>query len=316
MPRQKWETPAATAYCNGLSEGSRRTIHQSLESIALSLYAQRKRNQAKWDWTNITPEEVRALRRDLVERLAPATVNKMMAALRGLMREYRRQGLITELQYQAIAQIEPVKNARKKESRTLRDIEIKALFRSCSQDITATGRRDAALLAVMLTGGLRSEELTELNLADVDLAGQRYLVRSAVPERERWVQLGRAGTQALRDWIAIRGNAEGALLCPVDKGGTIRLRRLTGTALLGILSRRSKAAGIDLATTRDLRRTLIVRLIAAGMDLEHVRERVGHLSWFTTGTYQDFADDLKRLGPVTLELPYAGSDGQGTKPRR
>ncbi len=281
------------SYLQGLAPGSRRTLELSLLTLARSL-EQQKLLAPGWDWADLTGERVRQLRQGLAEHYAPATVNKMLAALRGLMRTYRRQGLIDELRYQGIAQVGPMSDRRRTPSRTLTEREITALLRGCDRDITAAGRRDAALLTLLLTGGLRSEEVVELEAADVDLRARRFHVRSSVKEHDRWLKLDAAGSARLKAWLAIRGDWRGALLNPVDKGGTIRPRRLTSTALLGILARRAQSVGLTALTTRDLRRTCIVRLIAAGLDLEQVRQRVGHLSWLTRGAYRELASELKR----------------------
>ena len=259
---------------------------------------------ASLDWATLDEDAVRWLRSELAERYAPATVNKTLAAVRGLLRVYRREGRISEQQYQAVARVGPMSDFRRRDSRALRDAEVAALFDSCADDPTAAGRRDAALVAILLTGGLRSEELTELDAGDVRAPQRRLVVRSDLTGRGRELELSAPAVAALRDWLAVRGPDAGPLLCPVDKGGTIRLRRLTATAVLGILQRRAKAAGIEPVSARDLRRSLIVRLIAAGCALPVVRDRVGHLSWLTTAAYRELAADLAKLGAVTLELPY------------
>ncbi len=40
-------------------------------------------------------------------------------------------------------------------------------------------------------------------------------------------------------WLAVRGDAPGPLLCPVNKGKRVTLRRLTSQAVLFILQRRA-----------------------------------------------------------------------------
>jgi len=96
----------------------------------------------------------------------------------------------------------------------------------------------------------------------------------------------------------------GPLLLPVDRGGIIRFRRLTDQAIYEILKRLAARAGVEHITARDLRRTLVVALIASGLDLQAVQKRVGHASWMTTAMYQSIVKrrDLPRSAP--LEVPY------------
>jgi site-specific recombinase XerD len=309
-------------YLGSLGAGSRRTLRQSLDRIAFLLTGGTDPaiDAGAFAWPTLTGARLRALRTQLVEHYAPATVNKMLAAVRGLMRTCRDRGLIDEARYQQIAQVKPMADWTRTLSRTLTDAEVAALYRAAGDDRSAAGRRDAALLTILLTGGLRSEEVTELNVGDVDLDGRTFHVRSALAERDRVVPMdlpgpdrrAAPGAAALRDWLELRrvtgdddaGAERQPFLLGVDKGGTIRLGRLTGTALLGILGRLSQRAGIAAASTRDLRRSCIVRLIAAGHSLDLVRTRVGHLSWLTEKAYQELAGDLRQLGPVHLGLPY------------
>ena len=52
----------------------------------------------------------------------------------------------------------------------LKEEEISALFKVCEQDLTPTGYRDAALFAILRSGGLRRGEAVKLNLKDFNLS--------------------------------------------------------------------------------------------------------------------------------------------------
>jgi len=314
------------AYLEALGAGSRRTIEQSLAVITTLLTKPKPRTVAPrqagaeltigqepadprgFDWGTIDQAAVARLRRELAERYAPATANKILAALRGVLRVCRDQGRINEAQFQAATRFDGIKSFAAAESRVLSEAELKRLFRGCAEDGTAAGRRDAAALAIFLATGLRREEAVALDVGDYDPRPRKRTlhIRSDIAERDRVAELGKPACAAIDHWLEARGHDEDAadtpLLLPVDKGGTIRTRRLTTQAIYGIVIRAAKRAGLPHTTTRDLRRTCIVRLIRAGLDLDQVRQRVGHASWLTTAAYQVMAEEAGRL--KTPDLPY------------
>ncbi len=316
-PAPPTETGPMAAYLDALGAGSRRTMAQALGVIAAMLSGPPDVNPqdidpAAFNWAGLDQDAVARLRRELAERYAPATANKMLAALRGVMRVCRDQGRISEAQFQAAARFDRIKDFAATESRVLSEAELRKLFRGCAKDGTAAGRRDAAALAIFLSTGLRREEAVALDLADYNPRPRKnprkrtLHIRSDIAERDRVTELGEPACAAIDHWLEARGHDDDAtdapLLLPVDKGGTIRRRRLTTQAIYGIVTRAADRAGLSHTTTRDLRRTCIVRLIRAGLDLDEVRQRVGHASWLTTAAYQVLAKEAGKL--KTAALPY------------
>ena len=286
------------AYLEALGAGSRRTIRQSLGVITVMLGGEEvapEGDPRRFDWARVDQDAVARLRRELAERYAPATVNKMVAALRGILRVCRDQGRISEQRFQTATRFDRVKDFRAAESRVLSKAELDRLFRACADDGTAAGRRDAALLAIFLNAGLRREEATELDITDYDVGARTLHIRSGIAERDRLTEMGEQAGQAIDHWLDARGTDPGALILPVDKGGTIRFRRLTAQAVYGIVNRAAQRTGINHTTTKDLRRTCIVRLILAGLSITQIRQRVGHLSWLTTAAYRALAVEAGKL---------------------
>jgi len=293
-------------FLESLSEGSRRTMRQALDRMAgLIAGADEPLDAVAFRWAKVEQSHALKLREDLAERFSAATANKMVSALRGVMRACRTMGLIDESHYQQVARLSMVKDFREKASRVLTCSEVAALFGACAQDSTPAGRRDAALLAIFLMAALRRTEAIELNLNDYDPRRRDLMVRSPIPERNRIVRFAMRCHEMMLGYLAVRGKDAGALLLPVDKGGTMRLRRLTDQAIYSIMQRMSERAKIKPVTTRDLRRTCVTHMIAAGMSLERVRMSVGHLSWLTTAAYQSFADDYRKTDGLQFDdLPY------------
>lgn len=297
------QSPAA-AYLAGVGAGSRRTMQQSLVSIAAML-AGRGADPVKVRWEALTRADTTALRADLGERFAPATANKMLSALRGVLRQARRMGLMSEGQFQSAASLEMIKSAPVNTRCDVDDAAVAALFSACTKEPGAAGRRDAALLAIFLSSGLRRSEVCALDMTDYDPASGVLHIRGHGPEFNRFVILPPPARLAVADWCEARTPVPGPLLLPIDRGGIVRFRRLTDQAVYDIVGRVCARAGLAALTQRDLRRAYVLSLIRAGKEAKEVQELAGHASWLTTATYMRMAADKESKTYDIGTLPYS-----------
>jgi integrase len=245
-----------------------------------------------------------ALRTLLAERYKPATANKMLAALRRVLLEARRLGLMSPDDYAHAADIAAIKGRSLPPGRALSMGELSALMRACSADRTAAGPRDAALMALLSRSGLRRSEVVALDLVDYVLESGAITVRSGKGRKDRTTYLDGGAAAALADWLTVRGAAAGALLCPVNKAGTITIRRLSDQAVLGALQKRATQATVKGFSPHDLRRTFISDLLDAGADIATVQRMAGHASPETTSRYDRRGEATKRRAASLLHLAY------------
>ena len=110
-----------------------------------------------------------AVRAHLVEKYQPSTVNRMLASLRGALEETWRLGLMDAETYRRAIDVPIVRGAVLPRGRALDSGELGELFQACTDDPSAMGRRDAAMLAVFYSTGMRRAELAGLGVADLDL---------------------------------------------------------------------------------------------------------------------------------------------------
>jgi len=302
-PDRALASSPAAAYLAGVGKGSRRTIQQSMTSLA-SMLTGAETDPTKVRWEKLRRADTIRLRSELKERFAPATANKMLSVLRGVLRAARDLKLMKEGDFQTAASLEMVKPSVAAPPIAITAKALKALFEACARDATASGRRDAALLAIFLCSGLRRAEASALDMSDWDAATGRLHIRGERPEYDRLVVLPKPARRAVGDWLVIRTAEPGPLLLPVDKGGLIRFRRMTDQAIYDIFGRIAGRAGIPGVTLRDLRRAYVVSLIRRGNAMEEVQYLVGHASWLTTASYRALAE--KTAGPTyeIESIPY------------
>jgi hypothetical protein len=106
------------------------------------------------DWAALRYQHTEAIRAKLAETRAPAGVNKIVAALRGALREAWRLGLMDAETYQRAADLPSVRGEALSRGRALTGRQIQKLFTACAGDHTVNrvhhghasmGRRDRGL---------------------------------------------------------------------------------------------------------------------------------------------------------------------------
>jgi len=294
----------AAIYLTRLAPGSRRTMRAALTTIA-GLLTDGAADCFALPWHLLRYPHTQAVRAMLAARYAPATTNKHLAALRGVLAEAWRLGLMDGADYQRAVDLPSVRGGTLPRGRALTPGELRALFAVCADGAPA-GMRDAAILAVLYGGGLRRAEVVSLDMSDYHAETGALTVRHGKGDKARIVYLTGGGKDAVAAWIARRGNAVGPLFLPINKGGTITPRRMSDQAVLALVRRRAARAGVGHFSPHDLRRTFISDLLDAGADIATVQKLAGHASVATTGRYDRRGEHAKQRAAALLHVPYQG----------
>lgn len=162
---------------------------------------------------------------------------------------------------------------------------------------SSVGKRDRALLELLYGTGLRRAECARLDVSDMDLHSGTLLVRNGKGRKDRLVPVPERAARALDLYlhearpILLRRAGELALFLTAWWG-----RRLSIGALVQILQRHARAAGIERVHLHALRHTCATHLLRGGADIRHVQEILGHRWIKTTALYTrvDLAD-LRRV---------------------
>lgn len=307
------QAPAAV-YLSSLGSGSRRTMKTSLDTIAGILTG--NPDCFACDWSKLRFQHTAAIRSKLVETvsetgkpLAPAYVNKMLCALRGTLKAAWRLGQMSSEDYMRAVDIPSVIGSSLPAGRGLESGEISALMAVCENDPGPAGARDAAILAVLYSAGLRREELVNLDLGSYNRETGKLMVRGK-RSKVRTAYLVNGASLAMSDWLKIRRNEPGPLFLPVNKGGTIGTSRLTCQAVYNLLQKRAGEAGCRSFSPHDLRRTFVSDLLDNGADIATVARMAGHASVGTTARYDRRSEQAKVKAAGLLHVPYHGRFGR------
>jgi site-specific recombinase XerC len=299
------ERNPAEIYLAGLSATGRRSMAQKLKVVAGILGYTDPRFVA---WEQLQFEHVVAIRTSLSEGgLAPATVNATLAAIRGVAKAAWSLDSFSSETYSRIAAVKGLHTSRLPSGRALSAGEVAALFNNCFEDETPAGRRDAAILALLLGAGLRRAECADLVLSDYNAEEQRVKVRGK-GDKQRLMPLPDSANQAVRDWLVVRGEWEGPLLCRVRKDGVIEKESITAQAIYKALTKRGRGAKVARFSPHDLRKTYASGLIDVSGDISTVSRLLGHASVDTTAIYDRRGEAAKRKVTDSLHLPSRTRD--------
>jgi site-specific recombinase XerD len=284
------------------SAHSRRTMGAALARIA-ALASDGQLDVLKFPWHQLRYRHTQLIRARFAADYSPAGANLRLAALRGVLKEAFRLGLMSAEDFHRAADLPSVRGSALPRGRALSAGEIRALFAACEADTSPAGPRDAAFLALLYAGGLRRSEVVTLDLGDYDAEEGQLRVKGK-GRRERMVHVHGGAAQALAAWLDARGDAPGPFLCPVDRGGRVEIRRLTSQAVLLACRKRADEAGVDRFSPHDLRRSFIGDLLDAGVDISTVQRMAGHAQVTTTARYDRRPEAQKRKAAQKLHVPY------------
>ena len=218
--------------------------------------------------------------------LAPGTINVRLAAIRRLAYEAADSGLLSP---ELAAGIRRVKGARRLGVRLgnwLTAEQARTLWQLPNAE-TVKGKRDRAILSILLGCGLRRRELAELTFdhlqqredhwAVVDLIGKAGHMRTVpVPD---WVK------QITDEWVVVAGVGSGRLFRCVSRSGTVWGEGITEKVVWHVVKEFAARLGVPKLAPHDLRRSCARLCHTAGGELEQIQFLLGHVSVQTTEKY-------------------------------
>jgi integrase/recombinase XerD len=303
LPTRPLDRNPAAVFLARLSLRSRRTQAGALATVAEILTGIRQ-DPLTVPWHDLRYEHTQAVRAALAERYAPATANTMLAALRGVLKEAWRLGLMDAEDMHRAVDLPAVRGETLPRGRGLSQGDFRALFDACAAVPGPSGVRDAALLSALYVGGVRRSEAVALDLDDYDPSTGALTIRHGKSNKARIVYLRNGGQTALNDWVEVRGSEPGALFFRIRRGGNIIPARMTDQAVLDILRRRAQEARIASCSPHDLRRSMISDLLDAGADISTVQKLAGHANVTTTQRYDRRGEETKKAAASLLHVPY------------
>lgn len=217
------------------------------------------------------------------EGFSKKSVARKVASLRSFFKFLKRRAAI--LSNPAIALVTP--RVEKRLPSFLDEEAVKELMKQPDRT-TPDGLRDAAILEVFYSTGIRLSELVGLNVGDID--GEKGLIKvTGKGRKQRIIPIGREAMSALRDYWGRRQEAREGM----NRRNDLRPAFLSDAGervypqMVGNIVKRyiSKVSELHKRSPHVLRHSFATHLLNRGADLKAVKELLGHESLSTTQVY-------------------------------
>ncbi len=250
------------------------------------------------DFRIVNRSHIIAWRKDLETRgLAGATMRSKLAALSSLFDHLCEANAVTH---------NPVKGVKRPKVETyegktpaLGDHQARALLEAPADD-TLKGKRDRAILSVLLFHAFRREELCKLKVKDItERRGVKYFRVHGKGGKIRYVPCHSGTLERIDDYLTLSGHGgddNGALFRPVRNNVTGGLDgAITADGVYRMIREyavTAKIAKIERLGAHAMRATAATNALDHGADIAKVQEMLGHANIQTTRIY-----DRRKIRP-------------------
>lgn len=225
------------------------------------------------------------------------SAERAVYALRALLRYLHVQGLIDQPLAGGVLSV-----ARRREDlpRGLSDEQVRVMLDSCDRS-TRIGRRDYAVLLVLVRLGLRCSEIAALTLEDVDWRAGEIVIRGKGSRIDRLPLPADVG-EALADYLCRgRPRGYGRLLF---LNGRAPIAGLSRDTVSMVVVRACRRVGMPPVRAHRLRHTVATELLRRGAGLAEIGQVLRHQDQRTTSIYAK----VDRAALSRLALPWPGSE--------
>lgn len=228
------------------------------------------------------------------EGLKPSTVQNYIIAARLFFQWTEQAGIYPNV----AAHIKGAKLDRAHKKDYLTTDQVQSILHAINGD-SLKDKRDFAMLSLMITGGLRTIEVSRANIGDLRTVGNAtvlYLQGKGREEKTEYVKIAAPVERAIRQYLSRRkdaSNAEAPLFTSTSNNS--KGERLTTRSIRATAKKRMQAAGYDSErlTAHSLRHTAVTLALLAGRDITEVQQFARHANITTTMIYNHALDKAK-----------------------
>jgi integrase len=234
---------------------------------------------------------------------SPSTINVRLAAVRRLAYEASDAGLLSPDLAAGIARVKGAKRLGVRIGNWITAEQGKVLIQSSTPD-TLRGKRDRAILALLLGCGLRRAEIVKVRIEDIQLREEHWVIADLVGKGRhiRTVPIPAWVKRAIDEWTVTSEITSGPVFRRINKEGRIWGYGLTSKSIWHVVKLAAQRIGIPNLAPHDLRRTCARLCHLAGGELEQIQFLLGHVSVLTTERYLGSKQKLRHAVNDNLGL--------------
>ena len=234
---------------------------------------------------------------------APSTINLRLAAVRRIAYEAADSGLLSPELAAGIRRLKGVRRLGVRVGNWLTAEQGKRLLQAGSVD-SLRGKRNRAMLAMLIGCGLRRAELLGLTMNSSQLREEHWVIADLAGKggHIRTVPIPFWVKKAVDVWTEAAQITEGRVFRSINKAGKIWGNGMTPKVLWEVVKAAAGRAGIDKLAPHDLRRTCARLCHLAGGELDQIQFLLGHVSIQTTERYLGCKQKLRIAVNDKMEL--------------
>ena len=223
----------------------------------------------------------------------PTTVQNYITATRLFFQWTEEEGI-----YQNIAShVKGAKLDREHKKDYLTSRQAKTVLTDIDRS-TPQGIRDYAIVALMMTGGLRTIEVVRADAGDLRTVGDNtvlFIQGKGRDEKAEYIKLSSQVEKAIRDYLKTRGEVPSSAPLFTSLSNNSKGQRMTTRAVSGIAKAAMVEAGYNSSrlTAHSLRHTAVTLSLLAGRPLEEVQQFARHANISTTMIYNHALEKAK-----------------------
>ena len=217
---------------------------------------------------------------------ASSTINLRLAAVRRLAYEAADSGLLSPDLAAGIRRVKGVKKHGMRIGNWLTAAQGKRLLAIFDLG-SLRGRRDYAMVAVLLGCGLRRAEVAGLGVDSLQQREEHWVIADMIGKggHVRTVPVPGWVKTAVDNWMTAAGVNTGPIFRPINKAQRVGNGGFSPKVIWGVVKAGCAKCGLDNVAPHDLRRTCARLCHEAGGELEQIQFLLGHVSVQTTERY-------------------------------
>ena len=203
---------------------------------------------------------------------AATTINLRLAAVRRVAYEAADSGLLSPELAAGIRRVKGVRRIGVRIGNWLTAEQSKRLLAGEDRE-SLRGKRNYAILAMLIGCGLRRGELLALRVNSIQLREEHWVIADLLGKAGhiRTVPIPAWVKAAIDEWKNAAGIAEGGLLRSINKTGRVWGTGMTPKVLWEIVREAASRAGIEKLAPHDLRRSCARLCRLAGGELDQIQ---------------------------------------------
>jgi len=223
--------------------------------------------------------------------LSPHTINRLLAAVKRLVKEAAAQGyvdIVTAAAFASVSGVKPqaLKDRLKTTTRTRITPGQMRLLCEAPDPQTLRGRRDRALLATLASSGCRVSEVVTLTAAQISSRTGRFVLQVLGKNQTapREAPLSQEAYMLIEAWLARRPVASDSLFTSfAGRGARATAKPMSPAAVWQAVQQYAAAVGLRHVKPHDFRRFVGTEL--AKRDIRQAQKALGHTRIETTAKH-------------------------------